>query len=71
MDKLIDINAYPVKDTLKILLQDKSTKKNIIWATEIYSEYGQGFNDKNQIKLSLFNWTDAFKLRPRISKTLL
>ena len=40
MDKLIDINAYPVKDTLKILLQDKSTKKNIIWATDIYSEYG-------------------------------
>lgn len=70
MDKLIDINAYPVKDTLKILLQDKSTKKNIIWATDIYSEYGPGFNDKNQIKLSLFNWTNAFKLRPRISKTL-
>lgn len=70
MDKLIDINAYPVKDTLKILLQDKSTKKNIIWATDIYSEYGPGFNDKNQIKLSLFNGTNAFKLRPRISKTL-
>ena len=55
MDKLIDINAYPVKDTLKILLQDKSTKKNIIWATDIYSEYGPVFNDKNQIKQSLFN----------------
>jgi len=70
MDKLIDINEYPVKDTLKILLQDKSTKKNIIWATDIYNEYGPGFNDKNQIKLSLFNGTNAFKLRPRISKTL-
>ena len=70
MDKLIDINAYPVKDTLKILLQDKSTKKNIIWATDIYSEYGPGFNDKNQIKLSLFNGMNAFKLRPRISKSL-
>ena len=70
MDKLIDINAYPVKDTLKILLQDKSTKKNIIWATDIYSDFGPEFNDKSQIKLSLFTGANAFVLRPRISKSL-
>lgn len=31
MDKLIDIYAYPVKETLKILLQDKTIGMNIIW----------------------------------------
>lgn len=70
MDKLIDINAYPVKDTLKILLQDKSTKKNIIWATDIYSECGPGFNDKNQINQQLFIGANTFVLRPRISKSI-
>lgn len=33
---LIDFNAYPVKDVLDTLLQDKSTKQNIIYATDAY-----------------------------------
>ena len=33
---LIDFNAYPVKNVLGILLQDKSTKQNIIYATDAY-----------------------------------
>lgn len=40
MSVLIDINAYPIKDLLPILLLDKSTKKNIIWATDIYASFG-------------------------------
>lgn len=70
MDKLIDINAYPVKDVLKILLQDKSTKKNIIWATDAYISNGPGFDDKNHIEESLLTGSNSFVLRPRISKTL-
>ena len=41
MDKLFDINAYPAKKTLKILLQDKTTSKNIIRATNAYAALGQ------------------------------
>ena len=33
---LIDFNAYPVKNVLDTLLQDKSTKQNIIYATDAY-----------------------------------
>lgn len=70
MDKLIDINAYPIKDTLKILLQDKSTKKNIIWATDAYESYGSEFNDKNDITIEALFGNRGFVLQPRISKTL-
>lgn len=35
---LIDFNAYPLKDVLGILLQDKSTKSNIIYATDTYTQ---------------------------------
>lgn len=34
---LIDISSYPVKDTLELLLQDKTTNKNIIWATDTFN----------------------------------
>ena len=34
MEKLIDFECYSVKKALKVLLKDKSTKKNIIWATD-------------------------------------
>ena len=33
---LSDFNAYPVKNVLDALLQDKSTKNNIIYATDAY-----------------------------------
>lgn len=49
MEKLIDIGSAPVAPLLDILLKDKSTKKNIIWATDTYEEYGDGFTDKEQI----------------------
>lgn len=38
--ELIEINAYPVKNVLRKLLQDKTTGKNIIFATDDYIRYG-------------------------------
>lgn len=70
MDKLIDINAYPVKETLKILLQDKSTGKNIVWATDAYASLGPGFDDKNNITTEVLLGNRGFVLQPRISKSL-
>jgi len=49
MNKLIDITSYPVINVLDILLQDKTTKKNIIWATDTYEELGEEFTDKSQM----------------------
>ena len=39
--KFIDVTKSPVIDVLKILLQDKTTEKNIIWATDAYSKIGE------------------------------
>lgn len=49
MEKLIDISSYPVAQVLDVLLQDKTTKKNIIWATDTYAEFGEAFTDKVQL----------------------
>lgn len=68
MEKLIDIRSYPVIDMLETLLQDKSTKKNIIWATDTYEDEGQGFTDKEQISgTALLLHSDI--IRPRIKKS--
>lgn len=69
MEKLIDISSYPVANVLDLLLQDKSTKKNIIWATDTYEEFGEGFTDKVQMNAnSLLRCADI--IRPRIQKSL-
>ena len=47
--KLIDISSFPVVQVLDVLLQDKTTKKNIIWATDTYEELGEEFSDKMQL----------------------
>lgn len=69
VEKLIDIRSYPVVNVLDLLLQDKSTKKNIIWATDTYEEFGDGFTDKEQIDAyALLRRTDI--ILPRIQKSL-
>lgn len=66
---MIDIGSYPVANVLDLLLQDKTTKKNIIWATDTYEEFGKGFTDKEQIDVyMLLQRTDI--IRPRIQKSL-
>lgn len=68
VEKLIDISSYPVINVLDLLLQDKSTKKNIIWATDTYEELGEDFTDKVQMRAhSLLRRTDL--IRPRIQKS--
>ncbi len=68
--KLIDITAYPIAGLLDILLQDKTTKKNIIWATDAYASYGEGFQDKNQMFSHVFISGRALTIRPRIEKAI-
>ncbi len=69
MEKLIDICSYPVIKVLDLLLQDKSTKKNIIWATDSYEEFGTGFSDKEQIDANAIKYRNNI-IRPRIQKSL-
>lgn len=68
MKKLIDISSYPVANVLELLLQDKSTKRNIIWATDTYEELGEGFTDKVQMNANLLI-QQADLICPRIQKS--
>lgn len=68
-EKLIDINNYPVAKVLKLLLQDKSTNKNIIWATDTYEAYGVGFTDKEELDEKALKMRPDI-IRPRILKSI-
>lgn len=68
MEKLIDIGNAQVAPFLDLLLADKSTKRNIIWATDTYQELGEGFTDKDQIDRNLLLRHKNI-IKPRIQKT--
>lgn len=68
MEKLINIESKPIASLLNLLLQDKSTKRNIIWATDTYEELGNGFTDKEPIDRSLL-LQHADIIKPRIQKS--
>lgn len=70
MDKLIDMNAYPVRETLNILLQDKTTGKNIIWATDTYADNGYGFQDKDHINAMTVVGLYSIELQSRTEKAM-
>lgn len=63
----MDFECYPVKKALKILLQDKSTKKNIIWATDPPDLVGMEYSDRSQITINqIISFINV--IQPRISK---
>ena len=65
--KLIDFDSYAVRTTLKKLLQDKTTKKNIIWATNTREYLGSSFIHNKEIGENIFTKI-GFELEPRTSK---
>ena len=68
MAKLIDLMQDPVRTLLPVLLKDKTTGRNIIWATDSYADLGSGFSDKEQIDCGiLLRHTDLIK--PRVEKS--
>lgn len=69
MDKLIDVTDLQVRVVLPVLLRDKTTKRNIIWATDTYTSYGDGYFDKQEITVEkLLSVSELIK--PRILKSL-
>lgn len=52
-NKTIDINEYFLyhfdQELLSILLQDHSSGKNIIWATDNYAQNGAGYGDNIRV----------------------
>lgn len=60
-----DIN----NDILKILLKDRTTKKNIIWATSDYVEYGSPYASDKPILLDEITGNNSEIIQPRVTKS--
>ena len=70
MEELIHLQSFPVRTTLPILLQDKTTKKNIIWATNSYKQFGEAYADDKQITTQALMGLNSIMLQPRIMKAM-
>lgn len=68
MDKLIDLNTYPVSKNLKALLKDKTTKKNIIFATSVYSSKGTPIKETEQMTEEILKGFTQYEIQPRVLK---
>ncbi|MGO1372540.1 MAG: Eco57I restriction-modification methylase domain-containing protein [Senegalia sp. (in: firmicutes)] len=65
------IKSYSIRDNnniLKILLKDRTTRKNIIWATDSYQNLGEGYQAKDYIKEKLFKNGAGELIKPRLEK---
>lgn len=70
MKELINLSSYPVNVVIKNLLKDKTTKKNIIFATNAYTEINDSINEKTQITLELLNVLGTKLIQPRVSRSI-
>lgn len=74
MNKLnIDIKENALRragNLLSILLVDRTTKKNIIWATDSYEVHGKRFMPERRITPSLVTGRYGLLIQPRAAKSL-
>lgn len=71
--KDIDIRESVLRRTgslLGILLIDRTTKKNIIWATDSYEKYGKKFSPKSRVMPELVTGQFGMLIQPRAAKSL-
>lgn len=64
-----DINKID-KSLLAILLKDRTTRRNIIWGTDNYSDLGDEYTADNEIKQELITGNNSKVIQPRIAKEL-
>ncbi len=69
---IIDINEEQIHsyapDVLEVLLKDRTTNKNIFWATNDYKELGEQYTYYSPILPSLITGVHADVIRPRVLK---
>ncbi|MBR3732121.1 MAG: restriction endonuclease subunit M [Spirochaetales bacterium] len=54
---------------LSILLKDRTTGKNILWATDNYRRYGAAYESDRQILSELISRDNGIIIRPRVEKS--
>ena len=53
-----------------VLLKDRTTKKNICWATDHYIAFGNAYYPQEPITKNLITGTNSCTISPRVAKTL-
>ena len=66
MSEYIDLRDNLIQTCLNTLLSDKTTKKNILFATDNYTELGEEYRPEKEIRKELL---PAMDLKPRILKS--
>ena len=54
---------------LRVLLKDKSSDGNIIWATDMYAWRGSGFHERDEMTLQAITGRRGNVIKPRIEKS--
>ena len=54
---------------LSVLLLDRSSGENLIWATDNYASFGVGFQSKDHITAEAINGERGCVIKPRVEKT--
>ncbi|MGX8701795.1 restriction endonuclease subunit M [Caproiciproducens sp.] len=67
---MIKLNGYPVEPVLKILLEDKTTKQNIIFATDTYTEDNPQCTAESAMTAGLLLGFQACPIQPRVAKAM-
>ena len=70
LEELIKLESYPVRGLVGRLLQDKTTRKNIIFASESYSDCGTGYKDHSQMTEDVLLGFDSCDIQPRVYKAV-
>ena len=74
-EKVIDIKENQLlkidQELLEILLQDKTTGKNIIWATDNYISHGDSYAPDKEILIELITSRNGNIIKPRVEKSKL
>ena len=64
--KMVDLNAFPVKESLRELLKDQTTGKNIIFATKAYSSDAQVIDETTPISIKILRSLGPNAIQPRV-----
>lgn len=69
MKNYFDFKTYPLAFVLDKLLEDKTTKKNIIWATNSYKEFGDKYCDRFEMTQGALLGRNPILIQPRAFKS--
>lgn len=71
-EAVLDVNENEIRkmsrDILNTLLRDRTTRKNILWGTDDYAEYGYEYSAGSEITQSIITGIHGDIIQPRVLK---